>query len=469
MRDLISRSAVTRPFKPFGDFLKRLLGGSRSLPQAPLPANRANGSDSEKRLTFMLESVPVNLWSTDARLNITFSQGAGLHLIGTSANEQVGMTLYEVLKTRDPGFTPLAAHLRALQGELVRYEVDWRGRSFETRVEPLRSADGHITGTVGIAIDITERKTLYDALQTRNVYFAALFENAPEAIAVLDEHDHIMRINRQFTTLFGYGDDEAVGKSINELIVPRELVTEGEKLTAQVSAGENVSAESQRRHKDGHTFWVSIAATPLRVSGEPARVYAMYHDISDRKRAEEDLKALLLVDELTGLHNRRAFITLSEQALKLATRMGRDVLMIFIDVDHLKHINDTCGHLAGDRALIDTAKVLRESCREADLVARLGGDEFVALMSVDSAQTAEIVCERIQARVETHNRETERGYRLALSVGATRSRADGTMLADLLAQADTALYEQKRGRPVSPALARPAVTHSLDSTPPDTR
>lgn len=459
---------MTRPFKPFGNLLKRLLRGSRSLPPERLADYRHNGSESEKRLTFMLESVPVNLWSTDARLNITFSQGAGLHLIGTSANEQVGMTLYEVLKTRDPGFTPLAAHLRALQGELVRYEVEWRGRSFETRVEPLRSADGHITGTVGIAIDITERKTLYDALQMRNVYFAALFENAPEAIALLDERDHIMRINRQFTTLFGYGDDEAVGRNINDLIVPKELVAEGERLTAEVTAGENVSAESQRRHKDGHTFWVSIAATPLRVSGEPARVYAMYQDISDRKRAEEDLKALLLVDELTGLHNRRAFITLSEQALKLATRMGRDVLMIFIDVDHLKHINDTCGHLAGDRALIDTARVLRESCREADLVARLGGDEFVALMSVDSDQTAEIIRDRIQARVEAHNRETERGYHLALSVGATRSKAEGTMLADILAQADTALYEQKRGRPDSPAFSRPAFTHSRDSTPQDT-
>jgi diguanylate cyclase (GGDEF)-like protein/PAS domain S-box-containing protein len=402
----------------------------------------------------MLESVPVNLWSTDARLNITFSQGAGLHLIGTTASEQVGMTLYEVLKTRDPGFTPLAAHLRALQGELVRYEVEWRGRSFETRVEPLRSADGHISGTVGIAIDITERKTLYDALQTRNVYFAALFENAPEAIALLDEHDHIMRINRQFTTLFGYGDDEAVGKNINDLIVPRELVEEGEKLTAQVAAGDNVGAESQRRHKDGHTFWVSIAATPFRVSGEPARVYAMYHDISARKRAEDELRSLLLDDELTGLPNRRGFITLSEQALKVATRNNRDVLMIFIDVDHLKYINDTWGHLAGDRALIDTARVLRESCREADLVARLGGDEFVALMTVDSDQTAEIVRQRIQDRVEAHNRETQRGYTLSLSVGATRSRAEGTMLADLLSQADTALYEQKRGRARPQALSR---------------
>jgi diguanylate cyclase (GGDEF)-like protein len=134
--------------------------------------------------------------------------------------------------------------------------------------------------------------------------------------------------------------------------------------------------------------------------------------------------------------------------------MHRDVLMIFIDVDHLKHINDTWGHLAGDRALIDTARVLRESCREADIFARLGGDEFVALMTVDSDQTAEIICERIQARVATHNAETERGYPLSLSVGATRSKAEGTMLADLLAQADTALYEQKRGRPRSHALSR---------------
>ncbi|HET6760689.1 MAG TPA: diguanylate cyclase [Gemmatimonadaceae bacterium] len=453
-RNLISRSAVTRPLKPLGKLLKRLLGGSRSRAPGSPPDTRHNGSDSEKRLSFMLESVPVNLWSTDARLNITFAQGAGPHLIGSSANEQVGMTLYEVLKSRDPRFTPLAAHLRALQGELVRYEVEWRGRSFETRVEPLRSADGHITGTVGIAIDITDRKTRYDALPTQNVYFAALFENAPEAIALLDEHDNIIRINRQFTTLFGYGDEEAVGRNINHLIVPNEFLEEGEKLTATVASGEKVGAETLRRHKDGHTFWVSINATPFRVGTEPARVYAMYHDISARKRAEAEIRALLLDDELTGLPNRRAFINLSEQALKQATRMERDVLMIFIDVDQLKHINDTWGHLAGDRALIDTARVLRESCREADIVARLGGDEFVALMTVDSDQTADIVRERIQARVEAHNRETERGYPLSLSVGATRSKAEGTMLADLLAQADTALYEQKRGRARAHALSR---------------
>jgi diguanylate cyclase (GGDEF)-like protein/PAS domain S-box-containing protein len=454
--------AVTRPLKPVGDFLQRVLRGSKPRPPAdippaasPAPAPAAqNGADTERRLSFMLESVPVNLWSTDARLNITFSQGAGLNLIGTSGSDQVGMTLYEVLKTRDPGFTPLAAHLRALQGELVRYEVDWRGRSFETRIEPLRSADGHISGTVGIAIDITDRKTLYEALQKQNVYFASLFEGAPEAIAILDQDDRIMRINGQFTALFGYTEGEAVGESINALIIPEELAQEGETICTNVAAGENVRDESLRRHKDGRTFWVSISATRFSAGDEPGKVYAMYQDISARKRAEDDLRALLMVDELTGLPNRRAFITLSEQRLKLALRMERDVLMIFIDVDHLKYINDTWGHLAGDRALIDTARVLKESCREADILARLGGDEFVALMIVDSDQTAELVCERIQARVEAHNLETPRGHPLSLSVGATRTKSEGTMLADLLAQADTALYEQKRGRGRAQALSR---------------
>jgi diguanylate cyclase (GGDEF)-like protein/PAS domain S-box-containing protein len=278
------------------------------------------------------------------------------------------------------------------------------------------------------------------------VTFAALFESAPEAIALLDENDHIIRINAEFTQLFGYSSDEAVGRNINDLIVPREFVAESSSLTARVAGGENVRAESVRRHKDGHTISVAVAATPFRVADEPSKVYAMYHDISARKRAEEELRALLLVDELTGLPNRRAFITLSEQALKLATRMYRDVLMIFIDLDHLKSINDTWGHLAGDRALIDTARVLRESCREADIVARLGGDEFVALLTVDSDQTAELICSRIKSRVDKHNRETQRGYSLSLSVGAIRSRAEGAVLSELIAEADLALYEQKRAR-----------------------
>src|SRR5258705_11840844 len=105
----------------------------------------------------------------------------------------------------------------------------------------------------------------------QTVYFATLFENAPEAIAILDERDHIIRINGQFTMMFGYTEDESVIRNINDLIVPPELVVEGEELTARVAAGEKIRIEALRRHKDGHTFWDAIAATPFGVADQPGR------------------------------------------------------------------------------------------------------------------------------------------------------------------------------------------------------
>ncbi len=390
--------------------------------------------------------MPVNVWSTDRELNINFNQGGGLKALGIKPGEHAGMNLTTVLGTSDPGFAPLAASLRALEGESARYELTWRGRSFETRIEPLRGNDGSVVGTVGLAIDVTERRELDEALKTQNVYFQELFESAPVAIVVLDENDRVLRINSEFTRIFGYGTDEALGRRINDLIVPDELREEGLEMTAKVASGETLESESLRRRKDGTTLWVSIVARPFKVGDEPNRVYGMYHDISDRKRAEEELRALSLVDALTGLPNRRAFITLSDQALKWAARIGKEVLLIFIDVDNLKQINDTHGHLAGDRALVDTARVLRETFRQADIVARLGGDEFIALITVDNEEAGTLVMGRLQARVGAHNAKSERPFALGLSIGFTHAKADGARLLDLMERADASLYEQKRSR-----------------------
>ena len=411
-------------------------GGSPPAPDVPTVA----------KLEVLLDSMPVSLWSTDTDLNIIFSQGGGLKLLGMTPNEFAGMNLTSVLGTTDPAFPPLAASLRAVRGESARYEMEWRSRFFETRIEPLRAADGSVVGTVGLAIDVTERRELDEALKTQNVYFQELFETAPVAIVILDENDQVLRINAEFTRIFGYGSEEVVGKRINDLIVPDELRQEGLDMTVQVASGETLNRESLRRRKDGTTLWVSIVARPFKVADEPSRVYGMYHDISDRKRAEEELRALSLVDTLTGLPNRRAFITLSDQALKWAARIKKDVLLIFIDVDNLKQINDTHGHLAGDRALVDAARVLRETFREADIVARLGGDEFIALITAESEEAGHLVIGRLQARVAAHNAVSDRPFALGLSIGFTHAKADGVRLLELMERADASLYERKRSR-----------------------
>lgn len=403
-------------------------------------------ADTEARFKILLGSMPVNVWSTDRDLNIHFNQGGGLKALGIEPDQHAGMNLTSLLGTSDPSYAPLAASHRALQGESTRYEMQWRGRSFETRIDPLLAPDGSVVGTIGLAIDVADRREPDGVLETQNVYLQELFESAPVAIVILDENDTALRINGEFTRIFGYGANEVVGERINDLIVPDELRQEGLDMTARVASGETLNLESLRRRKDGTTLWVSIVARPFKIGNEPIRVYGMYHDISDRKRAEEELRALSLMDALTGLSNRRAFVNLSDQALKWAVRIRKDVLLIFIDVDNLKQINDTHGHLAGDRALVDTARILRDTFREVDIVARLGGDEFVALITADNEEAGKLVMDRLQARVDAHNETEKRPFVLGLSIGFTHAQAEGARLLDLMERADASLYERKRSR-----------------------
>jgi len=171
------------------------------------------------------------------------------------------------------------------------------------------------------------------------------------------------------------------------------------------------------------------------------------HDITERKRAEEVLRSLSLTDDLTGLYNRRGFMLLAEQQLKVAYRMKLAALLLFGDVDSLKNINDTLGHAQGDLALIDIAAVLKETFRESDIVARLGGDEFVALVQPAAEESAQAVLARVEEALEARNARDERGYKLAVSFGTARYDPEAPcVMTDLIVQADSAMYQRKQDR-----------------------
>lgn len=160
---------------------------------------------------------------------------------------------------------------------------------------------------------------------------------------------------------------------------------------------------------------------------------------------QAELGALALTDALTGLCNRRGFLALAERQLKLARRAGRWMLLFFIDMDGLKGINDSFGHLEGDLALVRTAKALQMTFRDSDIVARIGGDEFAAL-AIEASDYGEAV---ITARLEENLAALsppDAGYSLSVSVGAARFDPDrGATIGQLLALADGAMYRRKRG------------------------
>lgn len=166
-----------------------------------------------------------------------------------------------------------------------------------------------------------------------------------------------------------------------------------------------------------------------------------------RHRTVEHLRMMSTVDELTGLNNRRGFLALAQQQLRMADRTGRPVLIIFADLDGLKSINDTWGHDEGDHALIETAEIVAQTFRGSDVIGRLGGDEFVVLMADCPLEHGAGLVERLQKNVALRNAERARRFELSLSAGlAAYDPAHPCSLDELLRRADAAMYEQKRHR-----------------------
>jgi diguanylate cyclase (GGDEF)-like protein len=165
-----------------------------------------------------------------------------------------------------------------------------------------------------------------------------------------------------------------------------------------------------------------------------------FFDWESRKKLEQ----AMITDELTGVHNRRGFLTMAEQQMKTAKRLGKCVLLLSADLDNLKTINDTFGHKEGDSALMHAADILKESFRESDIVGRIGGDEFVVFQMGDATDTSEILTERLQKNLDIHNAEKGSKYKLSMSIGIVRCNSDCTYsLDELLTQADKLMYERK--------------------------
>jgi diguanylate cyclase (GGDEF)-like protein len=168
----------------------------------------------------------------------------------------------------------------------------------------------------------------------------------------------------------------------------------------------------------------------------------------ERRRLLDQISELSLTDELTGLHNRRAFFTIADQRLQQLERRGAPCILLFADVDHLKETNDTRGHDAGDRLLLDAARVLRAAFRRTDLVARIGGDEYVVLATDAEESDVEVVLGKLQREIAARNAESEPGApRLSISVGALAFHGGQSVrLTELLAVADARMLECKGTR-----------------------
>ncbi len=278
----------------------------------------------------------------------------------------------------------------------------------------------------------------------RNESFDRVFVEAMnEGAALLREEGTVLHCNGRLSAMLKASPDRIMGSPIFGFIAPQDVDSVARSL--RQCRTENCSVETRFRWEGVTTGPVKLSFSPMRIQGLTG-ICVVVTDLTDRKRTEA-LASLSLTDELTGLSNRRGFLTLAQSQLTLARRLHTQVALVFLDLDDFKSINDTFGHGIGDRALVDFADVLKNTYRESDIIARLGGDEFAVLAAGTPEMNMMTLDDRLQKNLDAFNAAGHRPYQLCMSVGMVRCDYENPLpVTDLLALADAAMYEQKRGK-----------------------
>lgn len=281
--------------------------------------------------------------------------------------------------------------------------------------------------------------------------FRSAFEDAPIGMALVDATPggagRFVRVNQALAELTGYARAALLGMG-ESAVTHRHDLDEDARLRNELIEGSIDRYQREKRyvHASGHAVWVIVTVSLVRSrSDEPRYAIHQIMDISARKQFEGQLEYLADHDPLTGLFNRRRFTQELSRQLAYARRYGGDGVVAMLDLDHLKEINDTQGHGAGDDAIVATAQLLRDRLRGTDVVARLGGDEFAVVLAHTDEAHAQALLQDLRGAVrEDSGVRVRPGKPLSVSVGMV-SFGDDPKLggADLLVLADVALYQAK--------------------------
>jgi len=274
---------------------------------------------------------------------------------------------------------------------------------------------------------------------------ARAFDHLFDAVVVTDLEGIIIDWNNGSEALYGYSKEEAIGQPVCMLHVPEDI----EHITAEVieAVGKDGkwTGEVRMLHKDGQIGWIESMCVPIMDDNEQMiGALGINRDITDRIAEAEHLNHLAHYDQLTQIPNRYLLLDRIAHLIEQAERKDNEFALLYIDLDNFKQINDTKGHVFGDRILKEVANCLKQSIRNADTVARIGGDEFVILLeditdNNDISMIAKVLVDELHKPFTINQQD----YGISGSIGIATYPTDGRTTDELLAAADKAMYKAK--------------------------
>ena len=399
-------------------------------------------SEESFRLTFENSADAIVWFNFDTGMIINCNRAAEI-LFKRSTNELTGQHR-SILHSEDKAEDFAGLFDKKSEADRIEeFETEIENRVGETvpvRISAAISFVGDTTIVQGIFSNISDKMQSQEKLSTTNEYLQSLLDSVQAGIVVIDaESRMIVDINPVVSEMLGLPREQIIGQECNNLIcsVDRADCLHFEEGMCN-ERSEQVITDSR-----GREIPVLRTSALKEISGQKF-IIVSFVDISERKKLEERLHQLSITDELTNILNRRGFITLSEQQLKVADRRKKPFYLLYADVNNMKLINDTHGHSSGDEALVQVAKALK-MFRESDIVGRLGGDEFAALFSGESGElTKELITKRFNENLQIVSKQRDRKFKLTISVGIIRyDPLNPCSLPDLLSRADQLMYKHK--------------------------
>lgn len=408
--------------------------------------------ESEAKFRTLAETASDAIITIDAAGTMYFVNAATEKIFGYKAKEMVGKNLTILIPERfrnahKAGITRL---LNRRKGKIRSRSIELPGlhkKGHEIELE-LSFAEYNMDGGryfTSVIRDVTDRKRAQEALKESESRFRDLFENANDLIYTHDLKGNFTSLNRAGERITGYSRQEAHGLGIADVVAP-EYLEYAQRMTMRKLNGDAPSSyELEIIAKDGRRVMLELSTRLIYHNDQPVGVQGIGRDITSRRHAEDQLLHNALHDSLTDLPNRTEFMRHLHGAVERSnTEPGSRFAVLFLDLDRFKVINDSLGHIIGDKLLVGIAKRLRTCVRPGDVVARLGGDEFTVLLnSVSGSEEATMVADRLQRNLSAPFKFGNYEVFTSASIGIIVSDEIQREPEDFLRDADTAMYRAK--------------------------
>lgn len=405
---------------------------------------------SERQFAMLLNGIPDPAWIKNAEGRYIVANRALADLVGVPAADIPGKTDADLLPP------DMARRCMANERAVVQQGVPLRndepceiaGRTawYEVIRQPLMETDAEgsvrVTGTMGIARDISQRRKAEDEIRT----LSRALEQSSAAVAITSREGNIEYVNPRYTEITGYLPAEVTGHAPHFLHSLQEPAPQD--IWRRIQCGDQWRGEVRTTRKGGEECWVFASVSPImNDAGTILQALVVLDDITRKKEQEEYIRFMAMHDGLTALPNRRLFISQLRHAVAVYQRNATPFAVLFIDLNDFKKINDTLGHDAGDTVLRTVARRLVDSLREVDTAARLGGDEFVVLLhGVSGQEEVRTASRRISEAIRRPVRIGTEPCVVTPAIGVALCPKHGTDPDELLSLADKAMYLCKSER-----------------------